>query len=177
MSGEEEIIDFSDEPVLMEGLGRLPTESDATRGQQVLERVLIRDAVHDATIWADMFVRWEFDWDPQKSGREMTGSFLDVVEGAVTGNEVKLTKGSLETAKELFLGFWMDGAYAKYKGNALAFRHDFYDEVGHGPAVGLGADGQLYSWHDFLLAAQAGAWERIDVLSTADKQCVAARAL
>jgi hypothetical protein len=177
MPDDEVIIDFWDEPMIVEGLGRLPNEQDARHGQAILERVLIRDAVHDARIWADMFVRWDSDWDPQTSGRDMAGSFLDVVEGALTANEVKLTKGSMESVKEFFVGFWMDGAYARYKGNAMSFRHDFYDEVGTGAAVGLGAEGSLAAWHDFLLAAQAGAWERIDALDTADKQRVAARAL
>jgi hypothetical protein len=176
MSDDEVTIDFSDEPMIVEGLGRLPNEQDARDGQEILERVLIRDAVHDAQIWADMFVRWDSDWDPQESGANLAEAAVDVVEGGLTGNELKLLTGTLEGAKEAFVGFWMDGAYARYKGNALAFRHDFYREVGTGAAVGLGAEGSLAAWHDFLLAAQAGAWERIDALDTADKQRVAARA-
>jgi hypothetical protein len=177
MSGEEEVMDFSDEPMLLRALDHVPTQDDAETGQRILERVLIADAVHDAQIWADMFERWESEWDPQKSGTAMVGAAADFVEGSLTDNPVKVTKGTMEGLKEFFVGFWMDGAYAGYRGRAIAFRHAFYDEVGHGAAIGLGADGTLGSWHEFLTAAQAGAWERIDPLSTGEKQCVAARAL
>jgi hypothetical protein len=174
---EEEVMDFSDEPMMLNALDHLPTKDDADRGQKVLDRVLIPDAIHDAQIWADMFERWDSDWDPQKSGMAMVGAAGDFIEGSLTENPAKVTKGTMEGLKELFVGFWMDGAYAGYKGRAIAFRHAFYDEVGHGAAIGLGADGTLGAWHEFLTAAQAGAWERIHRLDTGEKQCIAAQAL
>lgn len=133
---EPEVVIDMEPMVLGPSLGRLPTREDAEAGRAVLETSLAVSARRAAHGYAELFVRWDSDWQPNEAGIEMITQLWDTA-SALKEGPIEFFKEVGVTTTQFVVDLFMDGAYAKYRGEASRVRKEFYESVANGAAAAL----------------------------------------